>query len=61
MKIYKIIKIYTLEAESKTEAIKKFQEAESTHTETEYLQTQVTKEVQENGWVATAKQQLFGK
>lgn len=56
MKTYKILKIYTITAESKTEALAKFGQALS---EDEYLATVIVKEDEPKGFFNAVKKQVL--
>lgn len=56
MKNWKILKIYTITAETKTEALRKFGQAMS---EDEYLATVVVKEDEPKGFLNAVKKQVL--
>ncbi len=59
---WKIIRIYVIPAETRREAQTLFAEAVKSGKEDTYFQTEFVKMVEEEqGWKATAKNQLFGK
>lgn len=58
MKTWKILKIYKLQAETKTEAQRVFGEAVQAGTDTEHLEMVIVKEEEPRGFFSAVKKQL---
>ena len=62
MQKYKIIRIFLVEAATRTEAMIKFADAVKEGKEDKYFQSEIVKVKEEDsGWAASVKKQLLGR
>lgn len=62
MQKYKIIRIFLVEAATRTEAMIMFADAVKEGKEDKYFQSEIVKvQEEDSGWAATIKKQLLGK
>jgi hypothetical protein len=61
VKQFKIVVIYLVKAEDRSQALELFATAKQAHRENDYFETQTVKEVDATGWKATVGKQLFGR
>jgi len=60
MKQFKIVVIYQVMAEDRSQALELFNNAKQAHKENNYFEAQSVKEVEPTGWKATIGKQLLG-
>ena len=59
--VFKAIRIYRIEAESKNDAIRNFSVATRLGLSDNYLEVEMVKEDIQSGWMDVVKQQFLGK